>query len=341
MKSSKSLRIGIVGTGMISNIIAQAINISKNAKIASVSSRSIENAESFAKNHTIERTFSDWNTMLQWDGIDAVYIGVPTIAKEDIAIMAAKNGKHILADKPFLNFESLKRITNASRNNNVVFMDATHFVHHPRTQNIKAKLSEQIGSPQAVRTSFFFPFLDRTNIRYNTDLEPTGAIGDMAWYSARAIVEYMPNAKKIKDIKSFVQRDPKTNAIFRGAGVIIFEDESTSNWDIGYNAGVCIMDLDILGTDGQISIDDFVLDWAKGFAFNDESHKVGYTLRKGMATPKEFKFIETHSQKAQTTLMIENFTQLLDENNKEVIENTRIKSEQTQQLLDAIWNSIE
>ena len=325
---------------MISNIMAKAINTASNASLEAVASRNIQKATSFAQEYGVKKSFDSWNEMLNWKGIDALYIGVPTAAKEEIAIAAAKKGKHILVDKPFSSYESVKRMTDTARENKVAFMDATHFVHHPRTALIQENIFDQIGSPQAVHTSFFFPFLDRTNIRYNTDLEPTGAIGDMAWYSARAIVEYLPNARKIKSIKSFAQHDPETGAILRGSGIIVFNDGSTSNWDIGYNAGVCIMDLDILGTDGLIKLDDFVLDWSKGFAFNDEDHIAGYTLRKGMATPKEFQFVETPSEKSQTTLMIENFAHMVKSSNNELNDASMAKTELTQSILDAIWTSI-
>ena len=339
MKLMNPFKIGIVGTGMIANVIADAINTATNCKIAAVSSRSEDKAKEFAKNHAIEKSFGDWKDLISWEGIDAVYIGVPTVEKEEIAIAAAKNGKHLLVDKPFLNYQSVRRMTDASRENKVVFMDATHFAHHPRTLHIQSKATDQIGTPQAINTSFFFPFLDRSNIRYNNNLEPTGAIGDMVWYSVRAILEFLPNAKSIKDLKTYVQRDPETNAIFRGAGIIIFEDGSTSNWNIGYNAGVCIMDLDILGSDGLISMDDFVLDWAKGFAFDNPEHKVGYTLRKGMATPNEFQYIETPSEKAQTVLMIEKFADLVRD--EKLAEDVRLKAVGTQMILVAVWNSIE
>ncbi len=340
MELMNSLKIGIVGTGMISNVVADAINTATNSKIAAVSSRSEDKAIEFAKNHNIEKSFGDWKDLISWEGVDAVYIGVPTSAKEEIAIAAAKNGKHLLVDKPFLNYQSVKRMTDTSRENGVAFMDATHFVHHPRTLQIQKNAITQIGTPQAVNTSHFWPISDMDNIRFNTELEPAGAIGDMAWYCARAIVEYLPNAKKIKDIKSFAQRDSKTNAILRGAGIIIFEDGSTSNWDAGYNAGVSIMDLHILGTDGLISLNDFILDWSKGFAFNDSEFKVGYTLRKGVATPKEFEYVETPSEKAQAVLMIERFAELInDEENAK--EDARQKAEDTQRIVDAMWNSIE
>jgi predicted dehydrogenase len=339
MNSIETLKIGIVATGMISNVIAESIKASSNSEIAAVSSRSAEKAKEFATNHQIAKSFSNWNEMVNWDGIDAIYIGVPTIAKEEIAIAAAKNGKHLLVDKPFLSLDSVKRMTAAAHENKVVFMDATHFVHHPRTTQIQSDAERQVGIPQAVNSSFFFPFLDRSNIRYNSDLEPTGAIGDMTWYSARAIVEYLPNSKNIKDLKTFVQRDPESKAILRAAGIIIFEGGSTSTWDIGYNTGVCVMDLDIFGSEGVISLDDFVLDWNKGFAFDNPEHKVGYTLRKGMATPKEFQFIETPSEKAQEVLMIENFADLVKD--QKLAMDMASKAEHTQMIVDAIWDSIE
>lgn len=36
---------------------------------------------------------------------------------------------------------------------------------------------------------FYFPFSDRENIRFDPTDEPMGAVGDMAWYSMRAVVE--------------------------------------------------------------------------------------------------------------------------------------------------------
>ncbi|KRD12133.1 hypothetical protein ASE21_21490 [Flavobacterium sp. Root901] len=337
----KKIRIGIIGTGMISNITAQAVNAAGNASIVAASGRNEQTLKTFSQQHGIEKYFTDWNEMINDPMVDAVYIGVPTAAKQEIAVNAARAGKHILIEKPFTDYASIKLITKAARENHVVLMDATHFSHHPRTKAIQEHSQKQIGDVQAVHTSFFFPFLDRTNIRYNEKLEPAGAVGDMGWYAARAIVEYLPMAKELNGIKTFIQRDPQTNAIYRAAGMLEFKGNYTSNWDIGYNAGVCIMDLDLLGSQGLISMDDFVLDWSKGFAFNDENHIAGYTLRKGMAPPKEFKYFETPSDKAQTVYMIENFSNIILKQDPTAVEKAIQKAEDTQFILDLIWNSIE
>ena len=337
----QQLRMGIVGTGMIANVMAKAIAESATAQLVAVSSRRLATAQEFAEQFEAAKAFDSWQKMIDWSGIDAVYVAVPTSVKEEVGVAAAQAGKHVLADKPFVSLASLQNITAACRTNHVAFMDATHFVHHPRTQNIHKNINKAIGTPQAVRTSFFFPFMDRSNIRFNPQVEPTGALGDMAWYSMRAVVEFLPTDTPLKTIETFIQRDDETNTIIRAAGLLAFENGMTSTWDIGYNAGVCIMDLDILGTTGMISLDDFVLDWAKGFAFDNPQHSVGYTVRTDMASPKDFQFIATPSTKTQQALMIEDFvalTQNLEQSDR--LEASINKSERTQSLLDAIWEKV-
>ncbi len=333
----QQLRFGIVGTGMIANVMAKAITESATAELAAVSSRRLDTAKEFANKYGSVEAFDSWQKMFDWSGIDAVYVAVPTAYEEEICLAAAGAGKHVLAEKPFINLQSLQSIIATCRDNNVVFMDATHFVHHPRTKHIHDRLTETIGTTQAIRTGFFFPFTDRTNIRYNPEIEPIGALGDMAWYSIRAVVEFSSTNGHPNQIETFIQRDDKTNAIIRASGLLTFENGVTSTWDIGYNAGVCMMDLDILGTDGAICLDDFVLDWAKGFAFDNPNHNVGYTVRKGMAAPNEFQFIPTPSDKTQQAVMIEDFVFLAQNRDRSDLYQTSIdRSERTQYLLDAI-----
>ena len=86
----KKVKIGIVGTGMISNVIAQSINESENAELVTVASRTSEAGKQFAETHGIDKVFDDRDQMMKWEGVDAVYIGVPTIAKEEIAVKRHK-----------------------------------------------------------------------------------------------------------------------------------------------------------------------------------------------------------------------------------------------------------
>lgn len=149
-----ALRWGFVGTGNIAGWMADVVRNTPAAELAAVSSRRMETAADFARTHGAAQAFDSWERMIAQGGIDAVYVATPTALREEICIAAAAAGRHVLGEKPFASLPSLQRITAACRSNGVAFMDATHFVHHPRTARIKAQMSEVIGRPQSLDSSF-------------------------------------------------------------------------------------------------------------------------------------------------------------------------------------------
>lgn len=322
---------------MIAGVVAEAIGKSRTARLSAVSSRRIENAQNFAARYEGAAAVEGVDALLGRADVDAVYIATPTVAKEAIALAAIAAGKHVLVDKPFVDRASVSRMTAAAEAEGVVFMDATHFVHHPRTAAIQAAIPEQIGSPRSLHTAFYFPFSDRNNIRFDNTQEPMTALGDMAWYSMRAVVEYLRPSGQISKTVVVPERDPDTNAIVRASGLIAFEDDEVSTFDIGYTAGTVLMDLQLLGASGVIQIDDFVLDWANSWAFKSPLSQTGYVHRTGMATRADFSFVPTPGEIPQEVLMIENFAALAasgDVARRAEYANATLR---TQECLDALW----
>lgn len=330
-----SLRFGIIGTGSIAGAIAPAIRETAGTRLTAVASRTREGAEAFAREHGAPRVFDSYRDLLAWEEVDAVYVATPTAVREEICVEAAQRGKHVLADKPFADLPSLRRIIAACRRAGVAFMDATHFTHHPRTHLLRSELVERIGRPHSIHTCFHFPNPDRTNIRYDPQKEPTGAIGDMAWYSMRAIVEYMP-AADLLHTQTFVQRDEQTGAIVRGTGVLLFSNGMTSTWDAGYTCGAMVMDLSILGERGKIQMDDFILDWSQGFFAGKPGTPVEFVQRNGVMTPDQFAHVHAPSPRPQNRLMIANFAALAHNPSGQALEASIARSERTQALVDAI-----
>ena len=126
--------------------------------------------------------------MLARADVAAVYIATPTAANEEIALAAIAAGKHVLIDKPFLNHASLLRMTNAAAAKNVAFMDATHFVHHPRTTAIRKASAEKIGAPRSLHTAFSFHFQYGTTTRSELTLIPMEPTGYIRWSSFASLV---------------------------------------------------------------------------------------------------------------------------------------------------------
>jgi predicted dehydrogenase len=320
---------------MIAGVVADAIAKAANARLTAVSSRRLENAQKFTTERQGVAAVQGIHSLLSRADVDAVYIATPTVAKEEIALAAVAAGKHILVDKPFIDHASVLRMTRAAAAQGVAFMDATHFVHHPRTQAIRAAIPEKIGSPRSLHTTFYFPHTDRSNIRFDQAQEPMTALGDMAWYSMRGVVEYLRPRGRITQAATAVEHDPETNAIIRASGLIVFDTGEVSTFDVGYTAGTIIMDLQLLGTTGVIAMDDFVLDWEGSFAFKNPEIKAGYTYRTGMATRNDATFVATPSSTAPEVAMIEHFAAAAASPAQRA--GYADASLDTQEYLDAIW----
>jgi predicted dehydrogenase len=308
--------------------MASMIKLAARAELAAVASRKIETAQQFAGKHGIPGAFGSWSEMFASNAVDAIYVATPTAAREEICLLAAANGKHVLGEKPFANLSSLRRITSACRKNGVGFMDGTHFVHHPRTAQIKATMREKIGWAWSIDSAFQFGPMDADNIRMDPKLEPYGAIGDAGWYNMRAAVEYTSPGVKVVGVDAYVRRDEKSKAVVTGSGVIAFSDGSTNTWNCGFEAGALNMDLRMSGAAGQFSLNDFVLVQGAGPA--------EYVYRNGgFGSGGTLEHIRVPSAKPPAALMFENFAAMVGD--PKLFEASVAASERTQEWLDAIW----
>ena len=236
----------------------------------------------------------------------------------------------MLAEKPFASSASVKRIIDACRDNDVAFMDGTHFVHHPRHHAIKNGMAELVGNPWSVASAFQFGLPNRGDIRYKAELEPMGAIGDAGWYNMRAALEYLPKDAVPDSVDAFLRRDKKTGAAIAGSGVIQFTDGSTTTWNCGFDSGALVMDLCITGPEGVINIDNFL--------GQDEDGSASYLYKQGSWGPEVIREVRhVESLLTGAALMFEDFAVIAA--NAELREDFALATLHTQRLLDACWEA--
>ena len=63
----------------------------------------MDNLKAFAARYGWESCETDWRNVVKRDDIDLISIATPNYLHKEIAIEAAKNGKHILCEKPLAN----------------------------------------------------------------------------------------------------------------------------------------------------------------------------------------------------------------------------------------------
>lgn len=334
------LRVGIVGTGLIAGLTTAAMRASQGCQPVAVSSRRRASALAFAAQHGLEAAYDDWRALVAAADIDAVYVATPTAAREPVALAAARQGKHVLAEKPFASLGSLQAIVQACSDHGTAFLDGTHFVHHPRTALLKASLPERIGRVQALRCGFFFPTGDRSNMRHDPAQEPAGAIGDMGWYVMRAIAEFAAPHAHLMHSSGVMQRDAVSGAVVRGAGLMHFENGVSATWDVGYNADACTQDLQLLGERGVVTLDDFVLDWAQGYMLARPGFVAGFRQHSGIANPDGHDWVPVPAAQPANVRMAEHFADIARDPQGAAAQAGMASSLRTQALLDAAWASL-
>ena len=320
-----TLRWGVVGTGSIANAMAGAIKGAANAELTAVSSRRMESAKAYADRHGAAHAFDSWAEMAASDKVDAVYVATPTSVREEICIAAANGGKHVLGEKPLASLASVERIWAACQKNNVAFMDGTHFAHHPRTAALQAKRDGWIGKTTLVDSKCAFNLADRSNIRYDTVLEPMGAIGDVGWYNMRAAVECLPPGLKLVSVQSTLRRDKETGAAAGGEGVLIFEGGVRSTWFCGFDVQRGAMHVHIEGEGGEIEM--------PGYLFQDRDNSARLEVKKGDGEAKTHRI---ESDKPGSVLMFEDMAAAAAD--PALRPGWAERTLRTQALLDAIWH---
>ncbi len=322
----RSLRWGVVGTGSIANSMAGVIQRAERGELAAVSSRRMETARAYAEKHQVAQAFDSWAEMIASDAVDAVYVATPTSVREEICVAAARGGKHVLGEKPLASLASVDRILAACRAHDVAFMDGTHFSHHPRTAEVQARREEWIGAVSLVESSCAFLLRDRSNIRYDTELEPMGAIGDVGWYNMRAAVEFLPPEVELESVRAVLRRDEETGAVVGGSGELRFADGSRSTWSCGFDSPEGSMDVRIEGSAGEIDV--------PGFLFQDADGSARITLRRKQARPET---IRVASDEPGSVLMFEDMAAAAAD--PALRGRWVARTRRTQRLLDAIWQA--
>jgi len=138
-----SIGWGIIGCGeLVDNVIAPAINDSKEGRLIGFSSRMQKKAENFAAKHGAMYGYSKVEDLLKNDKIDAVFVGTPPSLHYSSVIAAAQAKKHILCEKPMAtNSQQCIEMIEVCEKNRVNLMIGYMLRFHHAHRQIKSLIS--------------------------------------------------------------------------------------------------------------------------------------------------------------------------------------------------------
>jgi predicted dehydrogenase len=135
--TDQKVRWGIVATGGIAEKFASDLALVEGAELAAVGSRSLENAQSFAKRFGFERVHGSYAELAADPDVDVVYVATPHAFHYDAAMLCVEAGKHVLVEKPItLDLPSAARLIEAARSRNVFLMEAMWMRINPAIRKI-------------------------------------------------------------------------------------------------------------------------------------------------------------------------------------------------------------
>lgn len=119
------LRIGVVGTNFISDLMTEGGRLDPRCEWIAVCSRSEKTGSEFASRNGIPHVFTDVGEMASSPLVDAVYIASPNACHARQAIECLNAGKHVLCEKPLAsNAAEAAAMIDAARLSGVALMEA-------------------------------------------------------------------------------------------------------------------------------------------------------------------------------------------------------------------------
>lgn len=151
----KPLKIGLVGTGSISNLHLPAYEqFPEEVRLAAVCDIREDAARKCAERMGIDTVYTDIEKMLKEADIDAVDICAIHDQHEQLAVAAAEAGKHVLLEKPMgIDMQGCRNMIDAADKAGLTFMIGQVFRYLPHTQRVHQLIEEgELGPIWAVRS---------------------------------------------------------------------------------------------------------------------------------------------------------------------------------------------
>lgn len=194
-----------------------------------------------------------YESLLADDGIDAVYIAVPTGLHAEWCAKALAAGKHVLVEKPFaVGTAAATALADLAGARGLVLMENRMFVRHPQHALVRSLIDAgEIGEPKVLTAAMAIPPRAPDDIRYRRDLAG-GALLDVGYYPiGAAVLLFGPDWDVVGAVLDHDDRlgvDTGGNLLLRSAGEV--SAQLTFGFDHCYRAAY-----QVWGSAGTITVE--------------------------------------------------------------------------------------
>jgi predicted dehydrogenase len=255
-----TVRIGLLGSGFVSNFYMLGLRDVAGWEIPVVASPHAENAHSFAGKWQIPESSTDVESVIRRQDVDVIVLGVPNHHHKHLALLCARAGKHVICTKPLgRNRAEAKEMLAAVESAGVLHGYAETEVFAPAVVQARATIERGgIGSVLTVRSreAHSGPHADWF---WRKDLSGGGALLDMGCHTIEAARYFIGKEQAITEVMAWTDRlyhhqrtDAEDNAIL----LMRFASGQMAQAELSWTArGGLDLRNEIYGTEGVIFTD--------------------------------------------------------------------------------------
>ncbi|MEM6688798.1 MAG: Gfo/Idh/MocA family oxidoreductase [Planctomycetota bacterium] len=205
-------RVAIVGSGMIANFHARAIQDAEDCELAGVHSRRPEATQEFASKYDA-KPYETLDSLLNDTDVNVVSVCTPSGAHLDPAVAAARAGKHVVVEKPLeVTTERCDQIIDACENAgvrlSVTFQSRFHESSRLLKQAVDAKRFGRVTMGSAyVKWYRSQEYYDSGAWRGTWKLDGGGALMNQAIHSVDLLLWLMGDVKRVSAMTAMMAHE--------------------------------------------------------------------------------------------------------------------------------------
>ena len=250
---TEKFRWAILGTGAVANRFAKALaNITDQAELVAVGSRSQASADKFAAMYAIPTAHGSYQAVADDPNVDIVYIGTPHPFHHRDAKMCLEAGKHVLCEKAFtMNAAEAQDLINLARDKDLFLMEAMWTRFFPVHVKIRELLAEDaLGDLQGMVIHHNYMGLPELPDVYPDELG-MGTFMDQAPYGMGFAFSILGSPVRTTGIGTFGERGLNLQV----SGVFEHEGGALTTW-MASRTTYDVKDAVIFGSEGKIEVHD-------------------------------------------------------------------------------------
>lgn len=247
-----AVRWGILSTAKINRLVLAGARKSDRVEVLAVASRDRQRAESYAREHGIERAYGSYEALLADPDVEAVYVPLPNSLHVVWTMGALAAGKHVLCEKPLTRrSEEAEAAFDAAERADLLLMEGFMYRHNPQTRTVQRLVDDgAIGELRLVRTAFSFSLTELGNVRMRPELDG-GALMDVGCYCVNASRMLAGEPERVTGEQVLAP----SGVDVRFAGTMRFAGEVVAHFDAGFDVPYRAA-LEVVGSEGSIFVGD-------------------------------------------------------------------------------------